>query len=98
MIGASTVICGLRPVSIAGQPGIAGLRRQNRIFQHGLIEFEADFANMTRLFVAQQIARAANVEVVAGKLEPRAQRIEIAQHLQPLLRHFGQRRVGGVVR
>ena len=51
---------------------------------------------MPALLVAQQVAGSANVEIVAGKLETRAQRIEIAQHLQPLLRHFGQLRAGGV--
>jgi len=45
---------------------------------------------MARLFIAQEVARPANVEIVAGKLKARAERVEIAQHLQSLLRDFGQ--------
>ena len=48
---------------------------------------------MARLFVAQQIARPANVEVVAGKLKACTKAVEIAQNLQPLLGHLGQLRV-----
>jgi hypothetical protein len=53
---------------------------------------------MARLFVAQQVARAANVEVVAGQLEARAQRVEIAQHLEPLFGSLGQGLARRVVR
>ena len=38
--------------------------------------------------VAEQVACAANVEVVAGKLETGAQAVEIGQHLQPLVGGF----------
>ena len=87
MIGASTVICGARPAFalIANSPALA---REDRVLQHRLVEFKADLADVARLFVAQQIARAANVEIVAGELEPCAKAVEIAQHLQPLLAQF----------
>ena len=71
-----------------------GLGLQDRLLQHRLVEFVADFLDMPRLFVAQQIARAANVEIVAGKLEPGAQRVEVGQHLQPLLRGIGHLPLG----
>ena len=45
---------------------------------------------MARLFVTKQVARAANVEVVTGELEPGAEAVEIAQDLQPLFSNFGQ--------
>ena len=51
---------------------------------------------MAGLFVAQQIARAANVEIVAGELEPGAERIEIAEHFQALFGDFRKLRVLGV--
>ena len=43
---------------------------------------------MARLLVAQKVARAANVEIVAGKLEACTKAVEIAQYFQPLLRDF----------
>jgi hypothetical protein len=49
---------------------------------------------MAGLFVAQQIAGAANVEIMAGQLEPGAQTIQIAQHFQPLACDLRQLSVG----
>ena len=49
---------------------------------------------MAGLFLAQKIARAANVHVVAGDGEARAQLIERLQHLEPPLGGFGQLPVG----
>src|SRR3546814_6475489 len=49
---------------------------------------------MAGLLVAHQIARAAYVEVVRRKLEPRAQRVQVGQNLQPLFRRFGDHPVG----
>jgi hypothetical protein len=43
------------------------------VLQHLLVELEADFLDMAGLFVAQQVAGAANVEIVAGELEAGAQ-------------------------
>ena len=54
-------------------------------FQHLLIKLDADFAHMAGLFLAQQIAGAANIHVVAGDREARAQLIERLQHFQPPL-------------
>ena len=48
----------------------------DRLLQHLLVELEADFADMAGLLVAQQIAGAADVEVVAGELEAGAQRVQ----------------------
>ena len=52
---------------------------------------------MTRLLLAEQIASAANIEVVRSELEARTERVERLQDLQPAL---GLRRdrlsVGGV--
>jgi hypothetical protein len=49
----------------------AGARLQlvDRIFQHLLVELDADLADMAGLLFAEQVAAAADVEVVAGKLE-----------------------------
>src|SRR4029079_6447588 len=53
-------------------------------------EFEADFAYVPVLLVAQQIAGAANVEIVRGQREPGAKRVERLQNLQALVVAFGQ--------
>src|SRR5690348_393503 len=69
----------------------AGLQLDNRILEHRLIELESDFLDVPRLLVAEQIARAANIEVVAGELEACTEIVELGQDLQPLLRRFGDR-------
>ncbi len=43
---------------------------------------------MARLFLAQQVAGAADIQVVAGQGEARAQRIQRLHDLQPLLRRW----------
>ena len=73
-----------RPLILDHRP-LPALQRHHRLFQHGLIELEADLADMARLLLAEQIAGAADVEVVAGQHEAGAERIERLQHLQPLL-------------
>src|SRR3546814_11498796 len=50
---------------------------------------------MPGLLVTDQIARAANVEVMAGKLKTRAKRVEVGKHLQPLLRRLRNQPIGG---
>ena len=44
---------------------------------------------MPGLFVAQQIAGTANVEIVAGEFESRAQAVQIAQDFESFLCLFG---------
>jgi hypothetical protein len=73
MIGASSVICGER-LAFARQADVARLGGQDRILQHRLVQLEAHFLDVARLLVAQQVARAAQVEVVAGELEAGAER------------------------
>src|SRR3546814_6300312 len=67
----------------------------DRLFQHGLVKLEPDFLDMPGLLVTDQIARAANVEVMAGKLKTRAKRVEVGKHLQPLLRRLRNQPIGG---
>src|SRR3546814_10521266 len=50
---------------------------------------------MPGLLVTDQIARAANVEVMAGMLKTRAKRVEVGKHLQPLLRRLRNQPIGG---
>ena len=54
----------------------------HRLLEELLIELDADLADVARL-LAQQIAGAADVEIVAGELESRAQRVEGLHHLEP---------------
>src|SRR3546814_15767481 len=77
------------------QARAACLGFHDRLFQHGLVKFEPDFLDMPGLLVTDQIARAANVEVMAGKLKTRAKPVEIGKHLPPLLRRLRTPPVGG---
>jgi hypothetical protein len=98
MIGASTVICGLSASRSRFEAHLAGLGGENRVLEHRLVEFEADLADVPGLLVAEQVAGAADVEVVAGELEPGAEAVEIAEHLEALLGDFGSTGPSGVVR
>jgi hypothetical protein len=75
-----TVICGDQPESA---PLLVALDLGHRLLEHLLVELEADLLDMAGLFLAEQVAGAADVEVVAGELEAGAERIERLQHLQP---------------
>ncbi len=75
------VICGdQRPVL---RRLAARLQRGHGLLQHLLVEFVADLLDVAGLLLAQQVAGAADIEIVAGELEARAQRIERLQHLEP---------------
>ena len=78
------LICGVQRSSrrFAARPRA----RRNGIFQHLLVKLDADLADMARLFLAEQIARAANIHIVARELETCAELIERLDHLEPLLR------------
>ena len=82
--------CGLRP--------LRGAHFGHRVFQHLLIELDADFADMAGLFVAQQVAGAADIEVVAGKRETGAELVQRLHDGEALFRGGGQLRAGGQVR
>ena len=69
-------------------PQIAALHRGDRLLQHRLVQLEADLADVAGLLLAQQVAGAADVEIVGGQREAGAQRIERLQHLQALLGAF----------
>ena len=77
-----------RPVSIrlrfAGRTPFPAAQRRDRFLQHFLIKLEPDFLDMARLFIPEQITRAANIEIMACQAEPRPKRIEGLQHLEPL--------------
>ena len=77
------VICGdQRSATGAAMPAF---RLMHRLLQHLLIELEADLLDVAGLLLAEQIAGAADVEIVRGELEARAERVERLQHLQPPL-------------
>ena len=56
----------------------------DRLFQHLLVELDADLADMAGLLGPKQVAGAPNVEVVAGEREAGAERIEPVDHVEPL--------------
>ncbi len=64
--------------------------RRHRFFEHLLIELDTDLADMARLLLAQQVAGAADVEVVAGELEAGAEIIQSLHDLKALFRRRGQ--------
>ena len=82
------MVIGRRP-AIGDRLDHAGLEVEDRLLQHRLIQLEADFLDVPGLLVAEQIAGAADIEVVRGELEARAERLQRLQHLQP---PFGLRR------
>ncbi len=92
------MICGDHLSLTGGQRRAAGLRFHDRLFEHRLVKLEADFADMAGLLVADEIAGAANVEIVAGELKAGAQRVEIEQDLETLIGGLGGDPVAGVVR
>src|SRR6185312_5002223 len=75
----------LRRPAVGGRRRNARLQTHHGLFQHLLIEFVADFLDVTGLLFAEQIAGATNVEIVRRKLETRAERIERLQDLEPAL-------------
>ena len=81
------VICGVHSSSPPSGPRRRRrLRRRDRLLQHVLVELDADLADMARLLVAEQIAGAADVEIVARQLKPGAERVQRLHHLEPALR------------
>ncbi len=77
-----TVICGDQPVSITG---VLAADLGDSLFQHVLVEFEADFLDAAGLLLAEKVAGAADVEIVACQLEAGAERVERLQYLEPLV-------------
>ena len=73
----------------------AVLHLGHRLLQHLLVEFEADLLDVAGLLFAEQIAGAADVEVVAGELEAGAERVQRLQHLQAAVGGVGQLLVRG---
>ncbi len=63
-------------------------------FQHGLVEFVAHFADVAGLLLAQDVAGAADIEVVTGQREACAQRVERLQDFQPPVGGSGDGTVG----
>jgi len=76
-------------ITVGGGLGDARLEVDDRFFQHRLIEFEAHFLDVSGLLLAEQIAGTADVEVMAGELEPSTEAVEIGEHLEALLRSLG---------
>src|SRR5262245_15502647 len=78
----------------------------HRLFHHLRVELEADRGDVARLLLAEQVAGAANLEIVRRQPKSAAQVVELLQHAQPLLRVLGdhvlagnhQIRVGALVR
>ncbi len=76
------------------------------LLQHVLIKLHPHFADMAGLLVAEQIARAANVQIVTGERETRPQRIQRLHYLKPpqrrrrdrLARRQGQIGIGAHLR
>ena len=85
--------------------GVAILERGDGLLEHRLVELEADFLDVARLFLAEQVACPADVEVVARELETGAKAFERLQHVEPALggvgelalRRHGEQRVGALL-
>ena len=49
---------------------VARAQRSNSLFEHLLVKLVTNFLDVTRLFLAKQIARTTNIQIMAGQLEP----------------------------
>ena len=83
------VICGLQSSRAASSLAV-GAGCGDRLFEHVLVELDADLADVPGLLVAQEIAGAADIEVVARQLEPGAQRVQGLHDFEPALRRRGE--------
>jgi hypothetical protein len=70
---APTLICGDQDFSENSSSSLPSRSACDGLFEHGLIEFDADFADVAGLLFAEQIAAAAHVEIVAGEREAGAE-------------------------
>ena len=69
----------------------ASLEVDDRVLEHRLVKFEPDLLDVSRLLISEQVAGAADVEVVAGELESGAEAVEIGKHLKALVGTLGHR-------
>ncbi len=72
----------------------AAPRAGDRLLEEMLVELDADLADMARLLLAEQIAGAADVEIVARQREAGAELVERLHHFEPALRRLGQHLAG----
>ena len=63
---------------------VACFQLLNLIVEHLLVKLHADFTNMTRLFIAHQIPKAANVHIVTCQVKTSAQAVQRLHHFQAL--------------
>ena len=64
---------------------------RHRILQHLLVELDADLAYMPALLVTQQISGAANIQIMRGQSEARAELVQRLHHRQALFRRDRER-------
>ena len=74
------------------------LQLAHRLVEELRVELEADRLDLAGLVLAEQVARAADLEIVARDLEARAELGEALQHLEPLLRVLRHGRRAGTSR
>src|SRR5215204_804198 len=77
--------CDLWRPPVGNRRSDAGLKACHRLLQHLLIQLVTYLLDMPRLLVAEQIAGAANIEIVRGELEAGAQRVKRLQYLEAAL-------------
>ena len=84
----------LRRPLVGDGRGDAGLEARHRLLQHLLVELEADLLDVAGLLLAEQVAGAANVQIVRGELEARPERVERLENLESALGLTGDLAVG----
>ena len=72
------------PFAVGGQLDLAGLQLGDLLVQHVLVELEADLADVAGLLLAEEVAGAADVEVLGGEGEAGAEAVEGAEDAQAL--------------
>src|SRR5262245_15185860 len=75
----------LRRPTIGNRRGNSRLQTHHCLFEHLLVQLEADFLDVAGLLLAEEVAGAADVEIVRCELEARTQGVKRLQHLEPSL-------------
>ena len=76
-------------------PDLLAAQLAHRLLEQVRVELEPDRGDVPRLLLAEQVAGAADLEVVRGQPEAAAEVVELLQHAQPLLGVGGDQVLAG---
>ena len=77
-----------------GPPALTA-KLANRFVKHLRVELESNGRDLPRLLLAEQVSRAADLEIVHRQAKAAAQVVERGKHLEPLLSVAADQRLAG---